>query len=302
MNALYESAGHFVPCNLMLFVRNLLIMKRPERAHWRDRLYVVIFEADTRAGKAFDVFLLVAIVLSVLTVLLDSVADINHAYGAHLYYAAWFFTILFTVEYLLRLIAVMRPLRYAKSFFGVVDLVAIVPTYISLILPETRYLLVVRVLRLLRVFRVFKLVEYLVQADVILRALRSAMPKIIVFVFTVLNIVLIVGALMYVIEGEENGFTSIPTSLYWAIVTLTTVGYGDISPQTSVGQALAAMVMILGYGIIAVPTGIVTVELSRTVGRDLGQNTCPGCGADRHDSDARHCKFCGQRLERGRPP
>lgn len=260
------------------------------------QLYKVIFESDTRAGRTFDVVLLICILTSVLVVMLDSVESVRAVFGSWLYLLEWFFTILFTVEYLLRLIAVGRPIRYARSFFGVVDLVAIVPTYLSLVLPETRYLLVVRVLRMLRIFRIFKLAEYLNQADVIIRALRSALPKIIVFLFAVMTSVVIIGSLMYVIEGAENGFTNIPQSVYWAIVTLTTVGYGDMSPQTPLGRTLASIVMILGYGIIAVPTGIVTVELTRTPARKMSQKTCPGCGREGHDLDARHCKFCGMAL------
>lgn len=259
----------------------------------RVQLYRVIFESDTRAGRAFDVVLLISILASVLVIMLDSVESVRAEYGPTLYLLEWFFTVLFTIEYVLRLVAVRRPVRYAGSFFGVVDLVAIVPTYLSLILPETRYLLVVRVLRMLRIFRIFKLAEYLRQADVIIRALRAALPKISVFLLAVVTVVLIVGSLMYVIEGAEHGFTSIPQSVYWAIVTLTTVGYGDISPQTALGRLLASLVMILGYGIIAVPTGIVTVELTRTPGRELSPRTCSGCGRPGHDLDARHCKFCG---------
>jgi len=260
---------------------------------WRLRLYHVIFESDTRSGRAFDVALLISILASVLVIMLDSVESVRAEYGRWLYLLEWFFTLLFTVEYILRLIAVRRPGRYAASFFGVVDIMAIVPTYLSLILPETRYLLVVRVLRMLRIFRIFKLAEYLRQADVIIRALRAALPKITVFLLAVGTAVMIIGSLMYVIEGEEHGFTSIPQSVYWAIVTLTTVGYGDISPQTALGRTLASLVMILGYGIIAVPTGIVTVELGRTAGRTLSARTCSGCGREGHDLDARYCKFCG---------
>jgi len=264
--------------------------------NWRLRLHRVIFQSDTRAGRAFDIALLISILLSVLVVMLDSVASVRERFGEELYFLEWFFTLLFTVEYMLRLLAVSRPARYSASFFGVVDLIAIVPTYLSLALPESRYLLVVRVLRLLRIFRIFKLAEYLAQADVITRALRAAMPKITVFLFAVGTSTVIIGSLMYVIEGQENGFTSIPQSVYWAIVTLTTVGYGDISPQTPVGQTLAALVMILGYGIIAVPTGIVTVELTRATPRQAMATVCPACGKEGHDRDASFCKFCGGKL------
>ena len=199
--------------------------------NWRLRLHRVIFQSDTKAGKAFDIVLLISILLSVLVVMLDSVASVQERYGDELYFLEWFFTVLFTVEYLVRLLAVARPARYSASFFGVVDLIAIVPTYLSLGLPQTRYLLVVRVLRLLRIFRIFKLAEYMVQAEVITRALRAALPKITVFLFAVGTSVVIIGSLMYLVEGHENGFTSIPQGVYWAIVTLTTVGYGDISPS-----------------------------------------------------------------------
>jgi voltage-gated potassium channel len=265
-------------------------------AKWKRRLYQVIFESDTPAGKAFDVVLLWTILISVLVVMLDSVAEVREVYGPYLYALEWGFTVLFSLEYVLRLISVDRPARYARSFFGLVDLVAVVPTYLSLLLPGGRYLLVVRILRLIRVFRVFKLVEYLSQADVIMQALRRASPKITVFLVAVISIVVIIGSLMYVIEGEPHGFTSIPMSIYWAIVTLTTVGYGDISPQTAVGRALAAMVMILGYGIIAVPTGIVTVELSRAPVWTAAGRTCSNCGREGHDQDAHFCKHCGSSL------
>jgi voltage-gated potassium channel len=203
---------------------------------------------------------------------------------------------MFTVEYLLRLACVGRPLKYAFSFYGIVDLLAIVPTYLSLLLPGSQYLLVIRILRILRIFRILKLVAYLSEARLLMRALRASSRKITVFLFTVLTLVVIFGSLMYVIEGEANGFTSIPRSIYWAIVTLTTVGYGDISPQTGMGQTLASMVMILGYSIIAVPTGIVTVEMSQAFRQKVSTQACPECSAEGHDADARYCKYCGAAL------
>lgn len=261
----------------------------------QHRLYEIIFEADTRVGRAFDIALIVLILLSVLAVMLESVAAIRQQYGPLLRAVEWFFTILFTIEYGLRLAAVRRPARYAFSFFGLVDLAAILPTYVSLYFAGAQSLLVVRSLRLLRIFRVLKLVRYTGEAQVLSRALRASRAKIIVFLQTVITIVLIVGTLMYLIEGEASGFTSIPRSIYWAIVTMTTVGYGDITPVTVLGQVLAAVMMIIGYGIIAVPTGIVSVELARASGPGSTQ-TCPHCLAQSHDFDAVFCKYCGTRL------
>ena len=266
------------------------------RTSWRAHLHEVIFEADTPLGKAFDVLLIVSILASVTAVMLDSVVSVRAQHGSLLYGIEWFFTLLFSVEYGLRLLSVGRPLKYATSFYGVVDLLAIVPTYLSLLLPGGQYLLVIRILRILRIFRILKLVTYLSEARLLMQALRASGRKIAVFLYTVLTLVVIFGALMYVIEGEANGFTSIPRSIYWSIVTLTTVGYGDISPQTNLGQMLASVVMIFGYAIIAVPTGIVTVEMSQAFGRKVSTQACPECSAEGHDSDARHCKYCGAML------
>jgi len=266
-----------------------------KRAQWRDTLHAVIFEAETPAGKWFDILLIVSILASVCAVMLDSVSSINSRYGDLLNAVEWFFTIVFSIEYLLRLICVGRPLLYATSFFGIVDLLAIIPTYISLIIPGTKYLLVVRILRILRIFRVLKLVQYMGEALLLMKALRASSRKITVFLFTVLTLVVIFGSLMYLIEGAQNGFTSIPRSIYWAIVTLTTVGYGDISPRTSIGQLLAAFIMILGYSIIVVPTGIVTVELSQ-VSAKKATRSCRECSAEGHDADAVFCKYCGAEL------
>ena len=270
---------------------------RPD-PHWRSLLHEVIFEADTPAGKAFDVLLIWSIILSVATVVLESVSGIRSAYGNILYAIEWVFTVLFTVEYLLRLISVRRPASYAASFFGLVDLLAVIPTYISIFIPGSQSLLTIRMLRLLRIFRVFKLTSYLNEAKVITGALRASRRKISVFLMAVMIIVVIVGSFMYVIEGESNAFTDIPTGIYWAIVTLTTVGYGDISPQTPVGKALASLLMIIGYGIIAVPTGIVTVELAQASRQAIITQACPECGAEGHDPDATHCKYCGTHLYR----
>lgn len=263
----------------------------------RARLHEIIFEADTRAGRVFDLALIWLILLSVATVVLESVRSVRAQYGEILYALEWFFTLLFTVEYALRLLSVRRPLRYARSFFGIVDLLAIIPTYLSVFLPGSQYLLVIRILRLLRVFRLLKLSEYVAEADTLRLALQASRRKISVFLSAVVLLVVIIGALMYVVEGEEHGFTSIPLSIYWAIVTLTTVGYGDLSPRTPIGQILASIVMIIGYGIIAVPTGIVTVELAQAAReRKISRQSCPSCTAEGHDPDALHCKYCGANL------
>ncbi len=264
--------------------------------HWQHRLHEIIFEADTRAGKLFDIFLILAILLSVLVVMLDSVAGITSAHGTLLLVLEWGFTLLFTLEYLLRLICVKNPMRYAASPLGLVDLLAVLPTYVSLVVPGSQYLMVIRVLRVLRIFRVLKLASYLGEANVLTRALKASREKIIVFLVTVMTLVIIFGSTMYLIEGTENGFTSIPKSIYWAIVTMTTVGYGDISPKTPLGQLIASMIMILGYGIIAVPTGIVTSQITRVSKKPISTQACPVCTAEGHDHDALFCKFCSARL------
>lgn len=236
---------------------------RPQSSAWRNQLYTIIYEADTRGGKLFDVVLLMSIGLSVLAVALESVESIRLAHGPTLDATQWLFTVLFTVEYFLRLIAVERPLHYVRSFFGIIDLLATFPIYLALLVPGAQTLLIIRILRLLRIFRVFDMGNYLQEAETLRRALWASRRKIVVFLAAVLSSVVIVGALMYVIEGEESGFTSIPVSIYWAIVTLTTVGYGDVAPITPLGQVIAGVVMLLGFGIIAVPTGIVSLELAK---------------------------------------
>ena len=265
---------------------------------WRHRLHEVIFEADTREGRWFDIILIVSILSSVVVIMLESVASVRARHGTLLRGMEWGYTVLFTIEYLLRLLCVRRPTAYARSFFGLVDLFSVLPSYLSVLLPGTQYLIVIRILRILRVFRVLKLVQYWREASTLGRALRASSRKIFVFLYVVVILVVIIGSLMYVIEGERNGFTSIPRSVYWAIVTLTTVGYGDIAPATSIGQTLAALVMILGYGIIAVPTGIVTTEMARESGGRKGISTqsCPFCMAEGHDRDAHFCKYCGGKL------
>ncbi|MFQ5627280.1 MAG: ion transporter [bacterium] len=273
------------------------IFDRPHSpARWRQVLHEVIYEADTPAGKAFDIALIFSILISVLAVMLESVREIRAVHGVFLVRVEWFFTILFTIEYILRLICVGRPLKYASSFFGVVDLLAILPTYFGLFFPGTHYFLVIRALRILRVFRVLKLVPYLRESAMLMQALRASRRKITIFLYAVLTLVVIIGSIMYMIEGEQNGFTSIPRSIYWAIVTLTTVGYGDIAPATPFGQALAAVVMIMGYAIIAVPTGIVTSELTQAKSKSISTQACPQCSAEGHDTDALFCKRCGAKL------
>ena len=264
---------------------------------WKEKCYTIIFEADTRAGKLFDVVLIVSILLSVGVVMMDSVVTLHQEYGTLLWIGEWVLTLLFSVEYALRLSCVRRPIRYAVSVLGIIDLLAVLPSYLSLFFPGTQYLIVIRVLRVLRIFRVLKLVHYLGEVRALNRAIAASRRKITVFLFTVLTLMVIFGSLMYLIEGPENGFTSIPKSIYWAIVTMTTVGYGDISPQTSIGQALASLIMILGYGILAVPTGIVTTELVRTPRKcDVSTRVCPQCLSEGHDPDALYCKYCATEL------
>lgn len=265
------------------------------RAPWRDTWHQIIFGHESLAGRLFDLILFILILLSVLTVLLESVRSIRDAYGPELRIAEWMFSALFTIEYIARLICAVNARRYAKSFFGIVDLLAVVPIYLSFLVGVGRSLTVVRSLRLLRVFRILKLTEYIGEAAVLRIALKESIRKITIFLLAVLTIVVIVGALMYQIEGETNGFTSIPVAMYWAIVTVTTVGYGDISPKTVPGRILASLLMIVGYGIIAVPTGIVTIEFARAAGRGP-LRTCSSCGLQPHDQDALHCKRCGAPL------
>lgn len=267
----------------------------PESNCLRPKVRSIIFQSDTPAGKLFDIILIIAILLSVVTVLLDSIASISSEYGLYLHVAEWFFTVVFSAEYLLRLYSAEDRVKYAVSFFGIIDLFAVLPTYLSLLVPQGRFLLTIRVVRLLRVFRVLKLAEFVGQQNVLGRALWASRHKIIVFILSVFTIVVIVGSLMYVIEGEKAGFTSIPVGIYWAVVTLTTVGYGDVTPQSPFGQFLAAVVMVLGYGIIAVPTGIVTVELGRASRKSVVYS-CPYCGIREHEYDALFCKSCGAKI------
>jgi voltage-gated potassium channel len=259
----------------------------------------VIFETETPEGRAFDILLLVAIVLSVLAVTLESVQSIGARHATLLHAIEWFFTVIFTVEYVLRLMCVRRPIRYALSFYGVVDLLAILPTFLSLFIPGAHSLMAVRILRLVRVFRIFKLAPYVGESRLLVTALKAARPKISVFLLFVASSVCTLGSLMYVVEGPQNGFTNIPAGIYWAVVTLTTVGYGDLAPQTVLGKAIASCIMILGYGVLAVPTGIVTTEIafaSRDFRRPVSTQACPTCSREGHDIDASFCKFCGAKL------
>jgi len=265
------------------------------RARWRDRWNEIIFGHESFAGRLFDVVLLILILLSVLTVLLESVQSIGDAHGPFLRAAEWVFTILFSIEYVARLLTATNAKRYARSFFGIVDFLAVGPVYLSLLFGASPSFAVLRSLRLLRVFRILKLTQFVGEAAALRIAVVASMRKITVFLFAVITIVIIVGALMYQIEGEANGFTSIPAGMYWAVVTVTTVGYGDISPRTVPGRLLASVLMILGYGIIAAPTGIVSFELARATGAGGGRK-CLGCGLPYHDRDALHCKQCGARL------
>jgi len=263
--------------------------------NFRKKLYEIIFEAETKAGRLFNIIFLISICISILIVILQSVESINRRFEPIFYVAEWFFTILFTIEYALRIYCIEKPIRYIRSYYGVVDLMAILPTYLELFITGTHFLLVVKTLRLLRVFRIFKLSQYVNHGSVIIRALKASKFKIVVFLFAVVNIVIIVGSAMYVIEGGKNGFTNIPKSIYWAIVTLTTVGYGDISPATPLGQFLASILMIVGYGVIAVPTGIVTSEITK-FNKPVSTEACPACSQDGHDVDAKFCKYCGYKL------
>jgi len=264
----------------------------------RERLHDIIFESNTAAGRIFDKVLMVCIIASVCAVMLDSVTSISEKYGRLFYVLEWVFTIVFTIEYILRLLTAKWPLRYATSFFGVVDFLTVIPTYLDLLFPGTRFLLVIRILRVLRIFRILKLTRYVGEGDQIIAALKASLQKITVFLFAILVIVVVLGSMMYLVEGAKNGFTSIPRSIYWAIVTITTVGYGDISPQTPLGQAISVVIMVVGYSIIAVPTGIVGVEFTRAFSKRAEEavQACAGCGKEGHDEDASFCKHCGKHL------
>jgi len=264
---------------------------------WRLRLYTIIFEADTRAGRLFDQWLIAIILASVTVVVLDSVHGINARLGTVFDILEWGFTLVFTVEYVARLLCVRHPLRYALSFYGVIDLLALLPTYLALLVPEVHALIDVRVLRLLRVFRVFKLTAYMSEYQSLGRALQASRRKIMVFLAAVLMIVLVMGTLMYVVEGPANGFTSMPIAVYWAVTTMTTVGFGDITPKTDLGRLIASVMMLLGWGTLAVPTGIVTAEMTGQRGREtVTTRTCHECLTEGHAPEANYCLHCGARL------
>ena len=272
-------------------------MESPAKETPRQYLYRVIFGTDTPAGKRFDLILIYSIFISVGVVILESVQDIASRYATAILVAEWFFTILFTIEYGLRVYCAPNRWRYITSFYGVIDLLAILPTYVGLLVGNINYLIIIRLLRVLRIFRVLKLMRYLEEANILMRAIGASHRKILVFFGTVLVLATVFGALMFVVEGPEHGFTSIPTSVYWTIVTITTVGYGDITPQTTIGKIIASFAMLTGYSIIAVPTGILTAELNQELMRDRQRLSCQACHAVGHERDAKHCRFCGESLD-----
>ena len=271
-------------------------MKSKKTPHWKHRLHEIVYEADTPAGKRFDLILFILILLSVVLVMLESVASIHTRYEVELNIMEWVITGLFSIEYIIRLIAIKKPLSYVFSFYGIIDLLSTIPKYISLFFVGSESLIALRALRLLRIFRILKLTPYIGESNTLLKALKASRAKILVFIFGVVILCIIFGTLMYLIESESSGFTSIPRSIYWCIVTLTTVGYGDIAPQTSLGQFLASIIMILGYGIIAVPTGIVTAEMSKKSSVDTNTQACPYCMHTEHKENSIYCHQCGKTL------
>lgn len=266
---------------------------------WRARWFHIIFGHQSVAGRRFDILLIWLILASVGVAVLDSVPAVHAAYAPGFYLVEWLFTLVFSAEYVARLLVVKQPVRYARSFYGVIDLLAVLPTWLSLFFPGAQYLLVVRILRILRVFRILKLTRYVSEAGQLMGALQRSSRKIFVFLFAILTVVTIFGALMYVIEGPAHGFTSIPTGIYWAIVTVATVGFGDISPGTPLGRLVASVLILIGYGIIAVPTGIYTAEMMQGLRTQRDARRCDGCGTSGHDLDARHCRQCGAALDGG---
>lgn len=268
----------------------------PQRANheFRTRVHSIVFKSDTRAGRLFDLILLWLIVFSILAVFIESVASFREKHLVYIHLAEWIFTILFTLEYVLRIYSSPKPIKYILSFYGLIDLISIIPNYVSLVYAGAQYLMVIRAFRLLRVFRILKLSRFLSEGDILKNAMKASMPKIIVFLTSVITLVTIIGTMMYVIEGEESGFSNIPLGIYWAIVTITTVGYGDISPQSPLGQFLASILMIIGYGIIAVPTGIVTVEMAKAT--EEAKEKCPVCSAAIYPLKSNYCANCGKEL------
>lgn len=262
----------------------------------KDTLYEVIFGTQTKAGQYFDIALIVTIICSELVLILSTVGSINTRYEEALFILEWVFTLLFTIEYGVRLYCSPKPWAYAKSFYGIVDLIAVLPSYLAFLFPGSHYLLIVRLIRVMRIFRILKLARFLKDSNILLRSLLMAQRKIFVFFSTVAILVTVLGSLMFVVEGPNNGFTSIPISIYWAIVTITTVGYGDIVPQTEIGKALAAFTMLLGYSILAVPTGIITAELSQELRTQRDLIRCTNCSVSGHETDARYCRKCGTEL------
>ncbi|MEO6315138.1 MAG: ion transporter [Chitinophagaceae bacterium] len=272
-------------------------MENQAGTSWQSRLHEIIYESDTTAGKVFDVSLLVLIITSIIVVMLDSINRWNLLYGHLFLIMEWAFTALFTIEYILRLICIKKPWRYIFSFLGIIDLLAIVPSYLSFFFAGAQSLLVLRALRLLRIFRIFKLSHYLSEMQFLGVALRGSLRKISIFMLVVLNLVIIMGSIMYLVEKNQNGFDSIPDSIYWAIVTITTVGYGDISPTSPMGKFIASVIMLMGYAIIAVPTGILTTEMASVMRKkQVRSEACPACGREGHDVDAKYCKYCAATL------
>ena len=271
-------------------------MATQKQTSWKRELHEIIYEADTPNGKLFDLILLITILASIVLVMLESIDSINDSYGTFLNISEWIITGLFTLEYILRIIAIKKPLKYIFSFYGIIDLLSTIPKYLSLIFIGSHHFAALRALRLLRVFRILKLTRYIGASNKLLIALKASRAKIGVFLFFIIILCVILGAIMYMIEGADNGFTSIPKSIYWAVVTMTTVGYGDIAHQTPFGQFIASIIMILGYAIIAIPTGIVSSEISKTDSIDTNTQSCPNCGIDGHKDGAEFCYSCGTKL------
>ncbi|WP_445382379.1 ion transporter [Robiginitalea sp. IMCC43444] len=280
--------------------------EKTKMPYWKDKIHEVIYEADTPAGKWFDLILFAVIIVSVILVMLESVKEFDAKYHQTLLTLEWVITIFFSIEYIARIICIRKPWKYILSFYGIIDFLSTIPLYLSYIIAGSQVFLAVRAFRLIRIFRILKLVQFIGEASQLKQALKASRAKIAVFIYVVLILSVIMGTIMYLIESDEAGFTSIPRSIYWTIVTLTTVGYGDIAPQTNIGQFIATVIMILGYGIIAVPTGIVTVEFSRyskkkpgedpKVAVHLNTQSCPTCSAEGHRDGARHCFNCGEKL------